>query len=152
MKKAGTIIFAGVVLIWLLASLPLGVEYASKESFIGQLGSFFAPLLKPAGFGFYQAGVALLFGILAKEVVVGTFGTLYGVEEAELTAVIQGVFTPLSAYAFMVMSLIYIPCIAAIATIKRETNWKWTFLAVGYSILLGWLLAVGIYQFGRIFL
>jgi ferrous iron transport protein B len=152
LKKAGTIIFAGVVLIWLLASLPLGVEYASQESLIGQIGSLFAPLLKPAGFGFWQAGVALLFGILAKEVVVGTFGTLYGVEEAGLTNVIQEVFNPLSAYAFMVMSLIYIPCIAAIATIKRETNWKWTFLAVGYSLILGWLLAVGIYQAGKIFL
>jgi len=152
LKKAGTIIFAGVVLIWLLASLPLGVQYASKESFIGQIGSFFAPLLKPAGFGFWQAGVALLFGILAKEVVVGTFGTLYGVEEAGLTNVIQEVFNPLSAYAFMVMSLIYIPCIAAIATIKRETNWRWAFLAVGYSLLLGWLLAVGIYQAGKIFI
>jgi len=152
LKKAGTIIFAGVVLIWLLASLPLGVQYASKESFIGQIGSFFAPLLKPAGFGFWQAGVALLFGILAKEVVVGTFGTLYGVEEAGLTNVIHGVFTPLSAYAFMVMSLIYIPCIAAIATIKRETNWRWAFLAVGYSLILGWLMAVGIYQVGKIFL
>jgi len=85
-------------------------------------------------------------------VVVGTFGTLYGVEEAGLTNVIQEVFNPLSAYAFMVMSLIYIPCIAAIATIKRETNWRWAFLAVGYSLLLGWLLAVGIYQAGKIFI
>jgi len=151
LRKAGTIIFAGVVFIWLLASLPLGVEYASQESLIGRLGSFFTPLLKPAGFGFWQAGVALLFGILAKEVVVGTFGTLYGVEEAGLTSVIQGVFNPLSAYAFMVMSLVYIPCIAAIATIKRETNWRWTFLAIGYSLILGWLLAVGIYQAGKIF-
>ena len=150
-KKAGTIILGCVVLIWLLASLPLGVEYASKESLIGQIGSFFAPFLKPAGFGFWQAGVALLFGILAKEVVVGTFGTLYGVKEAGLTNVIQEVFTPLSAYAFMVMSLIYIPCIAAIATIKRETNWKWALFAAGYSILLGWLLATGIYQVGKIF-
>jgi ferrous iron transport protein B len=152
LKKAGTIIFLGVILIWLLASLPFGVEYASKESFIGQLGSSFSPLFKPAGFGFWQAGVALLFGILAKEVVVGTFGTLYGVEEAGLKEVILTHFTPLSAYAFMVMSLIYIPCIAAIATIKRETNWRWTFLAVGYSLFLGWALAVIIYQAGKIFL
>jgi len=152
LKKAGTIIFAGVVLIWLLASLPFGVEYASPESLIGQIGSFFAHLLKPAGFGFWQAGVALLFGILAKEVVMGTFGTLYRVEEAGLSNVIQEVFNLLSAYAFMVMSLIYIPCLAAIATIKRETNWRWAFLAVGYSLILGWLLAVGIYQTGRIFL
>jgi ferrous iron transport protein B len=152
LRKAGTIIFAGVVLIWFLASFPLGVEYASQHSLIGKLGSLFAPLLKPAGFGFWQAGVALFFGILAKEIVVGTFGTLYGVEEAGLTSVIQEVFTPLSAYAFMVMSLVYIPCIAAIATIKRETNWRWTLLAVGYSLILGWLLAVGINQVGKIFL
>jgi len=148
LRKAGTIIFLGVVLIWFLASLPFGVEYASQESVIGKLGSVFAPLPKPAGFGFWQAGVALSFGILAKEVVVGTLGTLYGVEEMGLTGVIQNQFTALSAYAFMVMALVYIPCIAAIATIKRETNWKWTALAVGYSLVLGWGLAVLIYQIG----
>jgi ferrous iron transport protein B len=151
LRKAGTIIFLGVVLIWFLASLPLGVEYASQESLIGKMGSLFAPLLKPAGFGFWQAGVALFFGILAKEVVVGTLGTLYGVEEAGLTNVIQNQFAPLSAYAFMVMALIYIPCIAAIATIKKETGWKWTGLAVGYSLVLGWGLAVLIYQIGALF-
>jgi len=148
LRKAGTIIFLGVVLIWCLAFLPFGVEYASQQSLIGKLGSVFAPLLKPAGFGFWQAGVALSFGILAKEVVVGTLGTLYGVEEIGLTGVIQTQFTPLSAYAFMVMALVYIPCLAAIATIKRETNWRWTGLAVGYSLVLGWGLAVLIYQIG----
>jgi ferrous iron transport protein B len=151
LRKAGTIIFFGVVMIWVLASLPLGAEYASQESVIGKVGSVFAPLLKPAGFGFWQAGVALLFGILAKEVVVGTLGTLYGVEEAGLIGVIQNQFTSLSAYAFMVMPLIYIPCIAAIATIKKETNWRWTLIAVGYSLVLGWTLAVAIYQIGRWF-
>jgi len=148
LKKAGTIIFLGVVLIWFLASVPFGVDYASQESIIGKLGSVFAPLLKPAGFGSWQAGVALFFGILAKEVVVGTLGTLYGVEELGLTSAIQSHFTALSAYAFMVMALVYIPCIAAIATIKRETNWRWTGLAVSYSLVLGWGLAVLIYQIG----
>jgi len=152
LKKAGTIILTGVVLIWLLASLPFGVEYASEASLIGKLGSFFAPVLKPAGFGFWQAAVALLFGILAKEVVVGTLGTLYGVEASGLNTIILQHFTPLSAYCFMVMSLIYIPCIAAIATIKKETNWKWTGLAVGYSLILGWTVAVLIYQVGKWFL
>jgi ferrous iron transport protein B len=151
LKKAGTIILAGVVIIWLLASLPVGVEYASKESVIGKLGSMAAPLLKPAGFGFWQAAVALAFGIVSKEVVVGTLGTLYGVEGEGLKSVILKHFTPLSAYAFMVMSLIYIPCIAAIATIRRETNWKWAGLAVGYSLILGWVLATLIYQVGRLF-
>jgi len=151
LRKAGTIILAGVVLIWLLATLPFGVEYASGESFIGRLGTFIAPLLAPAGFGFWQPAVALLFGIVAKEVVVGTLGTLYSTDDAGLRSVLRKNFSPLSAYSFMVMSLIYIPCIAAIATIKKETNWKWTLLSVGYSFALGWVMATLIYQIGRIF-
>ncbi len=152
-KKAGTIIFATVVLIWFLASMPLGVEYASQQSIIGGMGTFLAPILKPAGFGFWQAAVALFFGILAKEVVVGTLGTLYGTGEEKLGTVIAHQFTPLTAYAFMVMSLVYIPCIATIGVIRRETNsWKWTAFSVGYSLFLGWFLAVVVYQVGRLFL
>ncbi len=150
-KKAGTIIFGTVVLIWFLASFPLGVEYASQHSIVGRLGTLLAPIFKPAGFGFWQAAVALFFGILAKEVVVGTLGTLYGTEEEKLGAMVAQHFSPLTAYAFMVMSLVYIPCIATIGVIKRETNsWKWTGFAVGYSLFLGWLLAVLIYQGGRL--
>jgi ferrous iron transport protein B len=150
-KKAGTIILATVVLIWLLASMPWGVEYASQQSMIGKIGSFLAPILEPAGFGFWQAAVALFFGILAKEVVVGTLGTLYGAGEETLGTVIAQQFNPISAYAFMVMSLVYIPCVATIAVIKKETNsWKWTGFAIGYSLLLGWLLAVLIYQLGTL--
>ncbi len=150
-KKAGTVIFAAVIVIWMLAHLPPGVVYASKESFMGRIGSFVAPVLKPAGFGYWQVAVALIFGILAKEIVVGTLGTLYGGENGSLASAISQHFTPLSAYAFMVMSLVYIPCIATIGVIRRETNsWKWTALAVGYSLFLGWFLAVLIYQGGRI--
>jgi len=150
-KKAGTIIFLAVVLVWFLSSLPLGVEYAGGNSLIGKLGKILAPLFKPAGFGFWQAAVALLFGILAKEVVVGTLGTLYGAEEEALKQILPQHFSPLSAYAFLIMTLIYIPCIASIATIKRETNWKWTALAVSYSLILGWVLSVLFYQIGRLF-
>jgi ferrous iron transport protein B len=148
-KKAGTIILATVVFIWFLASMPWGVEYASQQSIIGQMGSLLAPIFEPAGFGFWQAAVALFFGILAKEVVVGTLGTLYGTGAEGLGAVIAQHFTPVSAYAFMVMSLVYVPCIATIAAIKRETNsWKWTGFAIGYSLFLGWVLAVIVYQTG----
>jgi ferrous iron transport protein B len=150
LRKAGTVILAGVILIWLLAYLPPGVEYGSAQSLIGRLGHVFAPMLAPSGFGFWQAAVALIFGIIAKEVVVGTLGTLYGGEE-HLSTALAGSFTPLSAYAFMVMSLIYIPCIATIAVIKREAGWRWTGLAVGYSLMLGWLVAVIVYQVGRAF-
>jgi ferrous iron transport protein B len=149
LTKAGTIIAATVILVWTLASLPLGVEYASEASLIGGLGRLLAPLLAPAGFGFWQAAVALFFGILAKEVVVGTLGTLYGGEET-LTAAIQSTFTPTSAYAFMVMSLIYIPCIATIGAIRREAGWRWALLSVAYSLTLGWLLAVLIFQIAQL--
>ncbi len=150
LKKAGTIIFAGVILIWLLASIPQSAEYASEATLIGRLGKFFAPLLKPAGFPFWQAAVALFFGIIAKEVVVGTFGTLFGGEE-NLSIALSKMFTPLSAYSFMVMSLLYIPCIASIGVIFRETNsWKWTAFAVIYSLIVGWGVAVLIYQIGSL--
>ncbi len=150
LRKAGTIIFLGVIIVWALAYLPPGAEYGSVHSLIGRLGKFLAPLLRPAGFGYWQAAVALLFGIVAKEIVVSTFGTLYGGETA-LRSAIAAHFTPLSAYAFMIMSLIYIPCIATIGVIKQEAGWRWALLSVGYSLALGWMLAVLVYQVGRLF-
>jgi len=150
-KKAGTIIFLSVVLIWGLSSLPFGCEYAGEDSLIGKFGQLIAPIFKPAGFGFWQAAVALFFGIIAKEVVVGAFGTLFGASETGLNSVLVQYFTPLSAYAFLIMILIYIPCIATISAIKRETNLKWTILAISYSLILGWLLSVLVYQIGSLF-
>lgn len=150
-RKAGTIILAVVILVWVLSNLPAGVEYASRESVLGQVGSFLSPIFKPAGFGTWEATVALVFGILAKEVVVGVLGVIYGVQGAGLTEVIAQYWTPLSAYAFMVMSLVYIPCVATIGAIKRETNsWGWTAFAVGYSLVLGWIMAVIVYQVGKL--
>ena len=90
---------------------------------------------------------------MAKEIVVGTFGVLYGTgEDTEaLTARLQTAMTPLAAYAYMVATLIYVPCIATIAAIKRETaSWRWTFFAVGYSLVLAWTFATLIYQIGNL--
>lgn len=150
-KRAGTIIFSVVILIWVFATLPTGVEFASRESYLGAIGGFVAPVFAPLGFGTWEAAAALIFGLLAKEVVVGMFGVIYGIGEDGLTVAIQAYWTPLSAYAFMVMSLIYIPCVATIATIKRETNsWRWTGFAMAYSLLLGWTMAFLVYQGGRL--
>ncbi|RJX19900.1 MAG: ferrous iron transport protein B [Desulforudis sp.] len=150
-KRAGTIIFSVVIVIWVFASLPAGVEFASRESYLGAIGGFLAPVFTPLGFGTWEAAAALIFGLLAKEVVVGMFGVVYGIGEDRLTSAIQTLWTPLSAYAFMVMSLIYIPCVAAIATIKRETNsWRWTGFAMAYSLVLGWIMAFLVYQGGRL--
>lgn len=150
-RKAGTVIVGVVVLVWALSSLPWGVEYASESSLLGRLGNLVAPVLAPAGFGTWEAVAALMFGLLAKEVVVGTLGVVYGTGEEGLADAVRVHFTPLSAYAFMVMALIYVPCVATIAAIRRETNsWGWAAFAVGYSLALGWIMAVLVYQVGRL--
>lgn len=149
LKKAGTIIFGVILIIWLLSSLPFGVEYASEQSVVGVIGKIIAPVFKPLGFGTWQVTVALIFGFVAKEVVVGTFGTLYGVGEAGLGEALQGTFTPLSAYAFMVFVLLYVPCMAVIAVIKRETNsWKWPIFTTVYTTVVAWIAAFIVYQGG----
>ncbi len=151
LKKAGTFILLAVVAVWALASFPWGVEYGSSQSLIGQIGHAIAPLFTPAGFGFWQAGVALFFGFLAKEVVLGTLGALLGTGAGGLTGGLATLFTPLSAYAFLVMTLLYVPCAAAVAAFKRETNsWKWTFFMIGYTTAVGYLGAVLVYQGGRL--
>jgi ferrous iron transport protein B len=148
LKKAGTIIFAATLIIWVLASFPSGVEYGGENSIAGIIGKAIAPILKPAGFGFWQAGVALLFGTLAKETVVGTLGTLFG---GNLDA-LKNLFTPLSAYSFMIFSLIYIPCIATIGVIKREIGWKWALFTLIYLPILAYVVSVLVYQIGRAFI
>ncbi len=151
-RKAGTVIFSVVVIIWVLSNLPAGVEYASADSYIARLGGAIAPIFQPAGFGTWEASAALLFGVLAKEVVVGTFGVISGAgeDEAAISSAAAQYFTPLSALTFMIMTLIYMPCVATVGAIKRETNsWRWTLFAVGYTTVLGWFLAVGVFQIGK---
>ncbi len=81
LRKAGTIILAASIIVWVLSSVPFGVEYGSQESAIGQIGTAIAPIFAPLGFGEWQPAVAILFGLVAKEVVVSTFSSLFGVEE-----------------------------------------------------------------------
>jgi ferrous iron transport protein B len=151
LQKAGTIILLSVVVVWVLANLPVGTAPGSPDSLIGRIGSVIAPLLKPAGFGTWQAAAALVFGAIAKELIVGTLGVLHGAGEAHLTGAIQANWTPLSAYAFLVMSLVYVPCVATVAAIRRETKSRvWTALAVAYPLVLGWILAVAVYQAGSL--
>jgi len=148
-SKAGKFILVVAVVIWFLATYPEGVEYGSSESYIGQIGHLIEPLLAPLGFG-WKGSVALLFGFLAKEVVISSFGVLYEVaEEGTLQSVLSSEWTPLQAYVFMVFTLIYVPCIAAIATIKQETHsWKWTAFAIVYSLVLAWIISYFVLQIG----
>lgn len=151
-KKAGTIILGTCVLVWILANLPPGVEYGSVQSLIGMFGSIIAPIFGPLGFGFWQAAVALVFGLMAKEIVVSTFGTLFSLEEDDeegITGVLSELFTPLSAISFMVFTLLYPACFAALGAIKEESNsWKWMFISVGICISAAYILSLVVYQGG----
>lgn len=144
--RAGTIIFGVVVLVWVL-------DYTG---ILEPIGRVLAPLLAPCGFGQWQAAVSLAFGFLAKETVVGTMGMLFaGSEEVEGLGHIIGFtlgWNALIAFAFMAFSLIYVPCVATIGVIRRETNsWKWTGFSVAYLMGLAWIVAALIYQIGRLF-
>ena len=149
--KAGTIVFGIVVLIWVLSVFPQGVEPGSANSILGRLGAIIAPILSPAGFGSWEAAVALIAGVGAKEAIVATFGMVYGTGEELLTTVLPNYFTALSAYAFMAMTLLYSPCAATIGIIRKETNSvKWPIFSIAYSLVIGWLVAVVIYQVGML--
>lgn len=152
-KRAGTIIFLVVSVLWVLSIFPLGVEPYSQASILGRIGTFIAPIFKLAGFGTWQASVSLFAGIAAKEAVVAILGMVYaGVSEGtELVTAIQNVFTPLSALSFMTMVLLYTPCAAVIATVKKETNsYMWAGFMVFYTFAIGWIGAVAVFQIGTL--
>ncbi|MBU3091678.1 ferrous iron transport protein B [Clostridium sp. CM028] len=152
LKKMSTIILGLVIIVWVLSNLPMGIEPGTRESLIGSVGAVIAPIFKLAGFGTWQAGVALITGLAAKEAVVSTLGTVYAASnDASLTAAIQQAFTPLTSLAFMVMTLLYCPCAATIGAIRRETNSrKWAIMAVIYTCVIGWIGAVLVYQIGSL--
>jgi ferrous iron transport protein B len=148
-KKAGTIILIAVIIIWLLASLPAGTAYGSEESIIGKIGQSLSPLFKPLGFAHWTFTVALIFGLGGKEIIIGTLGTLYDVAEKGLATVIPGLITPLGALTFLVFVLLYIPCLATMAVIKKENgSWKYTLLHALGTIIIAWLAAFVVYRIG----
>ena len=158
-KKAGTVIVFGVTIVWFLSTYtyspdaPHGIVMSSdiENSFAAYLGQWLQPIFAPMGWD-WKAVMALLFGFISKEIVVGTFGTLYGVEGGGegLQNALMGSFTPVSAYAYMAFVLIYVPCLATIATIKAETgSWKWPLLAIAYMMGLAYLVALIISLLGN---
>jgi len=148
-KKAGTIILACSVLVWFLASMPQGAEYGSKESYAGAIGSAISPLFSPLGFGDWQASVSLMFGLVAKEVVVGAMSSAYGAGEGELSSIISSHFTPLSALSFMVFVLLYVPCIATIVALKKESgSGRLAAGAAAYYVVFAWLASFIFYNAG----
>jgi len=152
LRKAGTIILACSIILWALSIFPLGVEYGSADSVLGMIGGVIAPIFAPLGFGTWQAAVAIIAGLAAKEVVVATFGTLAGMEEDDedgITQLVHDTFTPLSAYAFMAFTLLYTPCFAAIGAIKQETNsYKWAATMCAITLVTAYIVSFLIYNVG----
>lgn len=162
--KAGTIIFAMSVLIWFLSSYNFGgmVEDMS-ESFLATLGGWMSTLFVFHGFGDWEAGSAVLTGIMAKEAVISTMGILYGLpdlspdtEAVEAVGMVAGsgfqaAFTTMSALAFMVFSQLYTPCMTALGTIKKEAGgWKWFFVSAIGNFVLAWFVSLIVYQVGTL--
>ncbi len=155
LKRAGTLILVVITFMWVLAVLPASAEPYSQSSILGKIGALIAPIFKPAGFGTWQESVALFAGIPAKEAVVGTLGMLYAgqyVEEgAMLVNAIQMHFTPLTALSYMIMTLLYTPCIATLSTVAKETNSvKWPIFMALYTFAIGWVSSVIVFQVGTL--
>lgn len=159
--KAGTIILVALTVIWFLQAFNASFQMVSDpaDSLLADIGRAIAPIFTPLGFGNWQASSAALTGLVAKENIVGTFGILFGLgngmSETDPTLIqsIGNLFNPASAYAFMAFTLLAAPCFAAIATTHREMgSTKWTVRAVLYQTGIAYLVALVIFQIGRLFL
>lgn len=158
LTKAGTTIFIASIMLWFILNIgPGGFVNDVTASYAAMLGHKLSPLLKPAGLNNWQIVVALISGISAKEVVVSSFSVLYGISNinssagmVQLSSMLGAVgFGSVNAYALMVFCLLYTPCIATIATIKRETrSWGWTLMMILFQLTIAWLAAVLVYQLG----
>lgn len=154
--RAGTILLAASIVIWFLQSFDLQLnmlgEGQAGESILAAIGKTIAPLFVPLGFGFWQASVALVSGFVAKEAVVGTLTILYNpATDAAMHAALQSVFTPVSALAFLVFVLLYMPCVAAFSAIRREMNsTKWAIGTVAFQTGVAWVVSFLVYQFGTL--
>ncbi|WP_432645583.1 ferrous iron transport protein B [Methanobrevibacter sp.] len=152
LKKAGTIILFFSILLWALQNIfPWGGS-DPQMSLLGMIGTVIAPIFTPLGFGTWQAAVAILSGLAAKEVVVSTFGTLAGMEEDDkegITHLIQNSFTPLSGFSFMAFTLLYTPRVAVIGAIKNETNgYKWALTMCCITLVTAYIVSFLIYNVG----
>ncbi len=158
-KKAGTIILLSTIFVWFTTyfgvvdgSFRMLDESEISHSILAAIGTAIAWIFKPLGWGTWQAAVASITGLVAKENIVGTLGILYGGGGASVYSNIAMAFTALSGYSFLAFNLLCAPCFAAMGAIKREMNSaKWTWFAIGYQCIFAYAVALMIYQFGSIF-
>ena len=151
-RTAGTYLLVGSIIMWILSSFgPAGVGVSVDESFAAILGQFFEPIFLPLGFS-WQIVTGLIFGFLAKEAVIQSLAIVYAVGGVALETALIGSITPLTAVAFMVFVLLYMPCLATVGAIKKETgSWKWTGFSVVYQLVLAYIIALLVVIIGGVF-
>ena len=155
LTRAFTVIFMATVIIWFLQTfdLKLNVVTDSTASILASLGRLVAPLFAPLGFGDWRMVTALVSGFTAKEAVVSTFGVILGVSTDQLRNALHLLFTPASAASFLTFCLLYTPCVAAVATIRRELGSKWkTLVVVIGQCLIAWLVSLLVYRIALVLL
>ncbi|MDO4407962.1 MAG: ferrous iron transporter B, partial [Eubacteriales bacterium] len=158
-KKAGTIILLSTIVVWFLSffgfvdgAFRMLEEDQLNMSILAGIGNAVSWIFTPLGWGNWQATVASVTGLVAKENIVGTMGILYGGGEGTVYQTLATAFTPVTAYSFMVFNLLCAPCFAAIGAIRREmNNMKWTWFAIGYQCAFAYVIALMINQFGGLF-
>ena len=158
-KKAGTIILLSTIFVWFTTyfgwvdgTFRMLDESEIDSSILAAIGGTIAWIFKPLGWGNWQAAVASITGLVAKENIVGTLGILYGGGDGTVYDAMAAAFTGITAYSFLVFNLLCAPCFAAIGAIKREmNNAKWTWFAIGYQCGLAYVVALMINQFGGLF-
>lgn len=151
LQRAFGVIFVITIIIWFLQHFDtrLNVVTDSAESLLATVGKFVAPIFTPLGFGDWRMVTALVSGFTAKEAVVGTFGVILGVSTEQLVMALHSIFSTRSAVSFLTFTLLYTPCVAAVATIRREMNSTWkTVLIVLMQCVVAWLAAFLMYQVG----
>ena len=136
LHKISTIVLFASIIIWVLEYFPSGDLQMLEESWLAAIGQWIEPVMRPLGFD-WKLSVCLMTGLPAKEAIGSTFAMLYGANSAAAAMSL----TPVSAYAFLVFTLLYFPCVATIATIRRELNWKWATFTVVNSVVLAWVVA-----------
>ncbi len=160
--KAGTLILISSIILWFLQAFgisggKLGMISDNNSSLLAYIGMFIAPIFAPLGFGHWQAAVASITGLLAKENIVASFGILYGSTAVSnsagaLPSLAQD-FTALTAYSFMMFNLLCAPCFAAMGAIKHEMNdSKWTWAAISYMCIFAYIICLIFNQIGRLFI
>ena len=155
--KAGTLILLMSVILWLLQSFDFSLHMVedASQSMLGALGGFIAPIFAPLGFGHWQAAVALLTGLIAKEMVVSSLSMFYGFSltaaSSQVAAAMVG-FTPLSAFSMLVFILLYVPCVAAVSTLFKELGSpKWAWFSIFWQLGCAYVVSLLVYQLGALF-